>query len=216
MEITIKNNWDEITWREYEQIEQILATDIPSDFKAIHLISVLTGLTPDEVERLPVSQFNKLLPAINFINKKAKTHYHKFKYTINGREYDFKGKLEEITTAQYLDYRTYMNEEEKDVVKLMSVFLIPVGHDYNDGYDMNQVMNDINDMCWLDIKAASFFFRIQLAMCMLISKRSLRKLMKESKATKSQIKEVEESLNNMAYSLLYSKSAKPATQILTR
>ena len=109
-----------------------------------------------------------------------------------------------------------MNEEEKDVVKLMSVFLIPEGHDYNDGYDMNQVMNDINDMCWLDIKAASFFFRIQLAMCMLISKRSLRKLMKESKATKSQIKEVEESLNSMAYSLLYSKSAKPATQLLTR
>lgn len=211
MEITIKNNWDDITWKEYEQIEQILNADIPSDYKAVHLISVLTGLEVEKIEVLPISQFQKLLPALEFLETEPETHTHQFEYNINGREYYFKGKLEEITTAQYIDYRAYMNEENKDVIKLMSVFLIPKGHDYNDGYDMEQVKSDIGDMCWLDIRAASFFFRIQLTAYTLILKSSLVKAMKktmkgktikEKKEIKKQIQELEVSFNSSVSFLL--------------
>ena len=159
MEITIKNNWDEITWKEYEQIEQILNTDIPSDYKTIHLVSVLTGKSVDEIEKLTVTQFTKLAEHLKFLETESETHTHKFKYTINGREYDFKGKLEEITTAQYIDYRAYMNEEDKDVIKLMSVFLIPNGHDYNDGYDMIKVKEDIKQLPITVANSLSFFNR---------------------------------------------------------
>lgn len=213
MEITIKNNWDDITWKEYEQIEQILNTDIPSDYKAVHLISVLTGKSVEELEVLPISQFQKFLPALEFLQTEPETHTHQFEYTVNGREYDFRGKIEEITTAQYIDYRAYMSEEDKDVIKLMSVFLIPKGHDYNDGYDMEQVKSDIGDMCWLDVRAASFFFRIWLSCYTLILKSSLQKTLKktmkgktlkEKKEIKKQIQELEVSFNNSASSLLYS------------
>ena len=159
MKITIKNSWDSLSWKEYEQLEQILNTDIPSDYKTVHVIALLSGLTVEEIERIPVNQFNKILPALEFLQTEPETHYHQFEYTINGREYDFKGKLQEITTAQYIDYRAYISEDQKDIVKLMSVFLIPKGHEYNDGYDMEQVINDINDMCWLDLRAAAFFFQ---------------------------------------------------------
>ena len=213
MEITIKNNWDDVTWKEYEQIEQILNTDIPSDYKAVHLVSVLTGKSVEELELLPISQFQKLLPALEFLQTEPETHTHKFEYTINGREYDFKGKIDELTTAQYIDYRAYMDEEDKDVIKLMSVFLIPKGHDYNDGYDMEQVKSDIGDMCWLDVRAAAFFFRAWLTAYTLILKSSLVKAMKktmkgktlkEKREIKKQIQELEVSFNNSASSLLYS------------
>lgn len=224
MEITIKNNWDDITWKEYEQIEQILNTDIPSDYKAVHLVSVLTGKSVEELELLPISQFQKFLPALEFLQTEPETHTHQFEYTINGREYDFKGKIDELTTAQYIDYRAYMNEEDKDVIKLMSVFLIPKGHDYNDGYDMEQVMSDIGDMCWLDVRAAAFFFRAWLAAYILILKSSLQKTMKktmkgktfkEKKEIKKQIQELEVSFNNSASSLLSSALQKnPITTLM--
>ena len=207
MEIKIKNNWNEITWKEYEQIEQILNTEISSDYKAINLVSVLTGLSLDEIELLPISEFQKFIPALEFLKTQPETHNHKFEYTVNGREYIFRGKLDEISTAQYIDYRTYMSEENKDVVKLFSCFLIPKGHEYNDGYDIEQVKSDIEDMCWLDVRAASFFFRIQLAAYILILKSSLQKTLKETQATKKQRKEMEAHLNSMVYSLLYSRSA---------
>lgn len=216
MKITIKNSWDSLTWKEYEQLEQILNTDIPADYKTVHVIALLSGLAVEEIERIPVNQFNKILPALEFLKTEPETHYHQFEYTINGREYDFKGKLQEITTAQYIDYRAYISEEDKDIVKLMSVFLIPKGHEYNDGYDMEQVINDINDMCWLDLRAAAFFFRIQLAAYILILKSSLEKTLKATKKNKTpqekkqiqkDIIKMEEHLNNTVCFLLSSESA---------
>lgn len=213
MDITIKNSWEDLTWNEYSQIEQILNTDIPADYKAVHLISVLTGVSVDELERLPISQFQRLLPALEFLQTEPETHTHRFEYEVNGRQYKFTGKIDEITTAQYIDYRSYMEKEEKDVVELMSAFMIPVGHDYNDGYDMEQVRNDIGDMCWLDVRAAAFFFRLWLAAYILTLKSSLKNMMKatkkkslkEKKKIQQDIKAMEESLNNTAYSLLSSE-----------
>ena len=225
MKITIKNSWDSLTWKEYEQLEQILNTDIPADYKTVHVIALLSGLTVEEIERIPVNQFNKILPALEFLKTEPETHYHQFEYTINGREYDFKGKLQEITTAQYIDYRTYISEEDKDIVKLMSVFLIPKGHEYNDGYDMTQVINDINDMCWLDLRAAAFFFRIQLAAYILILKSSLEKTLKATKKNKTpqekkqiqkDIINLEEHLNNTVCFLLSSESANTQMMDLIR
>lgn len=225
MKITIKNSWDSLTWKEYEQLEQILNTDIPADYKTVHVIALLSGLAVEEIERIPVNQFNKILPALEFLNTEPETHYHQFEYTINGREYDFKGKLQEITTAQYIDYRAYISEEDKDIVKLMSVFLIPKGHEYNDGYDMEQVINDINDMCWLDLRAAAFFFRIQLAAYILILKSSLEKTLKATKKNKTpqekkqiqkDIIKMEEHLNNTVCFLLSSESANTQMMDLIR
>lgn len=210
MTVTIKSSWDALSWREYEQIEQILQTDIPYDYKAVHLVSVLTGMSVEDIEKLPINQFQKFIPAMEFLHTDPETHAHQFEYTINGREYDFKGKLTEISTAQYIDYRSYMDEEDRDIVKLMTVFLIPKGHEYNDGYDMQQVLNDIGDMCWLDIRAAAFFFRLQLSTFILTLKSSLVKSIKKTKTDrktkKEQIKQIQESLDNTAYCLLFSES----------
>lgn len=207
MKITIKNSWDSLSWKEYEQIEQIINADIPSDYKAVHLISILTGLEIEQIESLPITEIQKLVPTLEFLKSEPETHKHKFEYTVNGRDYIFRGKLDEISTAQYIDYRTYMSEESKDIVKLFSCFLIPKGHEYNDGYDIEQVKSDIEDMCWLDVRAAAFFFRIQLAAFILILKSYLQKTLKGTPATKAQRKEVEASFNSMVYSLLYSRSA---------
>ena len=216
MQIKIKKSWDAITWNEYEQIEQIISSDIPSDYKAVHLISVLTGLSVEDIEHLPVKEIQKFLPALEFLNTEPETHKHQFEYTVNGRKYKFRGKLDEITTAQYIDYRTYMQEENKDVIKLMSCFLIPEGHEYNDGYDMEQVQSDIGDMCWLDVRAASFFFRLYLATFIVILKSYLKKTMKEAKATKKQIKQMEVSLDSSAYCLLSSRYANVVIPNLTK
>lgn len=216
MKVTMKSSWDSITWNEYEQIEQILNSNIPSDYKAVHLVSVLTGLTIEQIEQLPISEFQRFVPVLEFLQKEPQKHSHKFEYTVNGRQYSFKGKLDEITTAQYIDYRTYMNDENKDVIKLMSCFLIPDGHDYNDGYDMQQVQTDIGDMCWLDVRAAAFFFRLQLAAYILILKSSLQKTMKKQKVKKQEIKQMQVSLNSLVSCLLFSESANAATQSLTK
>ena len=220
MEITIKNSWEEITWREFEQIEQVLHADIPKYYKTVHLISVLSNTPVEEIEKLPITEFQKLTPYVEFLTTEPEPHGHKFEYEVNGRQYDFRGEFYNITTAQYIDYRSYMDEELKDITKLMSVFLIPKGHEYNDGYDMEQVKNDIGDMCWLDIRACTFFFRILLGAYILTLKSSLVEEMKKDrkkprKQLKKEIKELEASLDSSASSLLYSGSVRHPLPHLT-
>ena len=42
-QITIKTGWEAITLKEFEQIDQIVHADIPADYKAVKLLSVLSG-----------------------------------------------------------------------------------------------------------------------------------------------------------------------------
>lgn len=214
MEITIKSSWEELTWKEYEQLEQMLSADIPAAYKTVNVISLLSGQSVESLERLPMSQFQKLLPHIEFLDSEYDTHAVQMQYTINDRVYNLRADITQITTSQYIDYSAYMQEEQKDIVKLTSVFLVPDGHEYNDGYDLGTVWGDINDMCWLDVRAIAFFFRIQLGAFILILKSSLTQTMKKTKATKEQIEELETHCNNMVWSLLYAESATKQIQHL--
>ena len=74
---------------------------------------------------------------------------------VNGREYYFDGLLGKITTAQYIDFQNY--QKNNDEQKSFSVFIIPKGHKYNDGYDIEQVFNDILDVPVPVLFSASFF-----------------------------------------------------------
>lgn len=209
MQITIKNNWDDVTWKEYEQIRQVIDADIPADYKAVVLISILTGKTEKDIEYLPINIFQQLVKQLEFLYAEPKKRLHKFDYTVNGREYIFNGLVNTVTTAQYIDYRTYIQGETVEINKLFSCFLIPKGHEYNDGYDMQQVWDDIDDMCWLDVDAAAFFFTIQFAASILTSKLSLMKTLKKerkNKKTRDKVKQLEDHFNNMAWCLLSSRS----------
>lgn len=203
--ITIKNGWSSITYREFEELTQILSADIPEDYRVVNVISILTGLTVEEIEALPVTTFQRFLPHIEFLKTMPEEAKHKDEYEVNGRKYILCAYVPMITTAQYLDYTNYM-KEDKDIIKLTSCFLIPEGHDYNDGYNMEQVWNDIYDMNFNDVRAMAFFLQIQYAALMSISADSLRKQMKKLKMKKKQIREATAPLNSMVSSLLSSKS----------
>ena len=64
-----------------------------------------------------------------------------------------------MTTAQFVDYQNYSKENPVDISKCLSVFIIPKGHTYNDGYDLKQVQEDIKDLDMVTINTLAFFFK---------------------------------------------------------
>lgn len=202
--ISLKNSWSSITYSEFEELTQILAADIPEDYKVVNLLSILSGLTTAEIESLPIRKIQSLLPYLDFLKTPPQETKHKDVYEVNGRKYILQAYIPAITTAQYLDYSNYM-KEDKDIIKLASCFLVPEGHEYNDGYNIEQVWLDINDMYFMDVKAIAFFLLNQYAALQLISIDSLKTSMKKMKIKKKQIKEAVAPLNNMVSSLLSSK-----------
>ena len=85
----------------------------------------------------------------------------------------------------------------------MSVFLIPKDHNYNDGYDINEVIKDVGNISVIDFNAICFFLRTQFATLLLIMKDSLLKGMKMKRKEK---RKLSHQWDNMVSSLLYWKS----------
>ena len=204
--IDVKNSWNQITVNEFIQLEQLLQADIPESYRTSHVVALLANKSLDEIESLPAMVYTTLARKLSFISEEPKYNELKDEYIINGHKYILKADLTQISTAQYIDYQNYMKEEEKDVTKLLSCWLIPDGKEYGDGYDMKNVIEDMGNLPLQDSLAICFFFRSQLAVYILILKDSLKKNLKtlaktEKRIKKEQIKQLEEFLLNMGYSL---------------
>lgn len=206
--ITIKNSWESITYSEFEQLIQIAEANIPEQYKTTHLISILSGVSVDEIEQLPIPTYMKLTSALTFLNDQPKEIKHKNEYEVNGHKYILQAEVDKICTAQFLDYTNYSKEERVSTIKMASCFLIPEGHKYGDGYDINQVWFDIGCMNFLDVKALAFFLQLQYAAYLLISKDYIDRQMKKMGVPKKKRRESLHHLNNMAQSLLSSNLSK--------
>lgn len=68
--------------------------------------------------------------------------------------------IKDLTTGQYIDYQTYMqdNEDFKNLAKVLSVFIVPKGKTYNEGYDVEDVIRELDEHLSIQIALGVCFF----------------------------------------------------------
>ena len=145
-------DWKDIKYRTLLDIRE--AANIEDENERV--FAIMEAIFGEDVLDLPLKDFNEKCKEIEFLQKPIPNDLHVKNIKVNGREYYFDGLLGNITTAQYIDFQTYQKNEDEQ--KTFSVFIIPKGHKYNDGYDMEQVFNDILDIPVPVLFSASFFF----------------------------------------------------------
>ena len=112
----------------------------------VKTISILTGLTEDEVLDLPIVEYRELASKTKFLEKEYDGKLQIAKsYGLNGMELIPVKDFNKITTAQYVDYQTFSEEGDMYLVQTLSTLLVPKGKKYNDGYDMDAVQQAIRD-----------------------------------------------------------------------
>lgn len=161
MDIKIKNSWNDVTFGEFVQLQQIIQSNIDESYMMSNIVSVLTGRTLQEIENLPLSYYKTLTSQLDFLNEKPQRNERKDTYTINGTEYVLKADITEITTGQYLDFTNYTKENPIDQTRILSCFLIPKGKEYSDGYNIEKVFMDMNDLPLQDSLSIFFYLRLQ-------------------------------------------------------
>ena len=144
--------WANITYRQLLDIRE--AANIEDENERVY--AIMEAVYGEDVLNLPLKDFNEKCKELSFLQKAIPNDLHVKNIKVNGREYYFDGLLGKITTAQYIDFQNYLKNEDEQ--KTFSVFIIPKGHSYNDGYDMEQVFNDILDVPVPILFSASFFF----------------------------------------------------------
>lgn len=139
-----KKSWNDVTIDEFTQIQDSYKdTEMTDEDRTLNLVYLLTDEDPLE---MPFTEFQKTLKDLQFIKSEVPASQLKRRYELNGKKYRLMQSLDKITTAQYVDYTTYLKNMEDDIdyVNILSVFLLPEDSvKYNDGYDLEMVKNDI-------------------------------------------------------------------------
>lgn len=181
--------WNDITYRQLLDIRE--AANIEDENERVYAImEVVFG---EDVLNLPLKDFNEKCKELQFLQKQIPNNLHVKNIKVNGREYYFDGLLGKITTAQYIDFQNYQKNEDEQ--KTFSVFIIPKDHKYNDGYDMEQVFNDILDVPVPILFSASFFFIRQFELFIRIFRRYSIKQMKKTGLPKEVMENMEKVVN---------------------
>lgn len=203
--ITIKTSWDEITVQEMMDINTVIEDEDTEANKMQTLISILTGKDFEYLGSLPMVTYKMLIGCTAFLQTKPEPNKIKSKYIINGKKYIQCGDVTKITTAQFIDYNNYIMNKESDISKILSVILVPEGHDYNQGYNIDEAIEDIKTMKYQDALGVSFFLQKQFAAYVMLTLDYSKRTLMESNPTKEQMekfKTQETDLKNMVLYLL--------------
>ena len=194
-----KLTWHDITLRQALAIKE--ATNIEDEHEQMFTIGQI--IFGDSVNDLSFKDFiKKCNDELAFLKTDIPHDLNVDKVKVNGREYYFDGLLGNISTAQYVDFQQYL--KTNDEKRIYSVFFIPVErkyllfkkkHKYNDGYDMLQVFNDIEDMPIDVLFSANFFFSRQFELFIKIFRRYSIKQMKKLGLPKEAMENLEKVVN---------------------
>lgn len=155
----------------------------------ITLLSILCDVDEDTIASLTTSEFSTLLSQTTFLNDIPKVKIQEY-YKINGKEYQVFLSLKNMSVSQYIDFQTFYKDQDKYYKELLACFLIPKGKKYGDGYDIQDVIDDIgNHLSIVDANSILFFFVLlyqSLTKAMLTysirqMKKAKRKMNKEEK-----------------------------------
>ena len=121
-------------------------TDIEEIHKQVCIISILAGVSEEDVYNLPIEEYKEMAATAQFLEREYDGEVLTAKSYIVGRwtlvpMEDYR----KVTTAQYIDFQTFAADPEKNIVQLLSTMLIPKGKKYNQDYDVLEVQGAIRE-----------------------------------------------------------------------
>lgn len=196
-----KRNWNNITLKDWYEIQNILSVE--DEYTTFNLLDYLYGI---DSTNMPLVEVYKYTNALSFLNNTEayKTIQLEDKYTINGTTYVGFTDITKISVGQFIDYKNYTKENPIKYEDVLSVFIIPEGHNYNDGYDMGKVKEDMLELPFIVCQKCAFFLLKQLeTFAQIFLFYSMKEIEKMKGIDKEKKKEVIEQMEKMV--LLHSE-----------
>ena len=138
-------DWENITIEKYYNIKDILDDEIDDDItKNVKLVAVITGKDEDEVWSMDMAEAGEYISRLQFLNKFELPKNPNMKIKLPNYDLVVIKDLSKINVAQYVDFQNFVKLPLKEgMEKILSIFLIPEGCKYNDGYDIIDVQKEI-------------------------------------------------------------------------
>ena len=189
-------NWTDVSLKQYNDIKQIfLEPDYSEEDRIILLINILFGV---DALKLKTTELNGYVNQLKFLSTNPPKMKLKEKYKLGENWYILRRNLKDFTVAQWIDFQNFLKNgsDTDNFPNLLSVFFIPESQtEYAEGYDIEEVRQDINNhLSIADANSiAGFFLRYQkilLIASLLSTKRKIMKTPLEKKEKRKIKKEM--------------------------
>ena len=145
-------NWNDISFEVYLKIVEI---NERSDSETNKLLDITAVVNNVDVDDITITNFKDYAENIKFISEDIPVAEIKDEYD----NYTLQKELSSMSMKQYIDFNNYA--KTNDYVGVLSVFLIPKGKQYNEGYNIEEVREYILTMSCVDVISMYAFFLIQ-------------------------------------------------------
>lgn len=153
------DSYDKLTVGKYQTIKAIIDNGGDETEIKTEVLSELTEIDVEDLLDMPIVRYHHLLQNAAFLLEDVPHRMVATKYILGGVTFDVLLNIEKMTAAQFIDYQNYIKDVNGNLVQLLSVFLIPKGHRYNEGYDIVEMQKIIKDnLCIIDAYALAAFF----------------------------------------------------------
>lgn len=197
-------SWSELPVAKLQEIRSVSINIEDEDTKVLTIAGILADKTYREMLELPLNETTELIRNTSFLYTEPKPKKISSVYRLNGTEYRIMKNMNDITTAQFIDYQSIAKESGERMAEFLSIFFIPVGCKYNDGnYDREKVVDDIN--YYLSAEEALGISAFFIKRCVRLIKRTLfllevrMQMLSWRKETREQAKQVMELIQQIRY-----------------
>lgn len=158
-----------------QQMDDINSLHISDEEKTFKATALLAGMDYEEFLLLPLDDARELVAKTAFVREEPKKVRTRSEYKIGRRNYTLFRNMMQITTSQYIDYQALLGQNiALHLPELMAICLVPKGHKYGDGYDMDEVVEEIREHLNVEdaLSVADFFIKQ--------SSKSIRRMIRRS------------------------------------
>ena len=160
----MKKSWKDVTIYEYFNLVDRLSDEGLTEYeREVILVSFVMGVAEDKVWDMTIGEFKANQLNTAFMKEFNVARDCNFKtISIDGEKYDVCTDLHNFTVAQYIDFQTFYAQRKDNaniLASLLACFIIPRGHSYAEGYDVNDLkLKIINGLDILTAEELLFFF----------------------------------------------------------
>ena len=160
----MKKSWRDVTIYEYFNLVDRLSDEGLTEYeREIILVSFVMGVAEGKVWDMTIGEFKANQLNTAFMKEFNVARDCNFKtISIDGEKYDVCTDLHNFTVAQYIDFQTFYAQRKDNaniLASLLACFIIPRGHSYAEGYDVNDLkLKIINGLDILTAEELLFFF----------------------------------------------------------
>lgn len=140
-------NWDSITIEKYYELQDILNDEVDDDItKNVKMVALITDKDESEIWNMDLTEAGEYISKLTFLNKFDIPDHPNMKFNLPGYQLKVMKDVTKINVAQYVDFQNFIKMPLREgMEKILSIFLIPEDHKYNEGYDIIDLQKVIRE-----------------------------------------------------------------------